>query len=245
MTPLTPDEIQAKSFTSAMRGYDKEEVDEFLRELSVVYAEALRTSRLVASPADPVESLGSEVTEVLRTARDAAQALTERSKAEADQIRKRAADKALEIRRQAQEESEKKIFTATAEAKKTLQEAQEHAARAVRTAEEQAAKLRKETAQEVTWIRDEARREASHLLDDATAKHKLLVQHEENLRDKVASAQEALGILKGALDDADDAAALAAEPVELAGTGKSDQRVWSEKEIIGGEPKPVPAAPPK
>ena len=228
-----------------MRGYDKEEVDAFLHELAVAYGEAVRAGRLATSPADPVESLGSEVTEVLRSARDAAEALTERSKAESDQIRKRAADKALEVRRQAQEESEKRIVSATAEAKKTLEDAQQRAARAVKTAEEQAAKIRKDTAQEVNRIREDARREASRLLDDATAKHKQLVDHEQNLRDKVDSAQEALALLKGALDDADDAAASAGEAVQLPGTGKSDQRVWSEREIVGGEPKPVPAARPK
>lgn len=241
MSPLRPDDIRSKTFPIVMRGYDKEQVDAFIEELAAEYKELQRTRP--ATPPDPVESLGAEVTEVLRSARDAAESLQKRSQAEAEQIRKRAADKALEVRRKSQEEAERLVSSATAESKKKLADAEERASRAIKAAEDQASKIREETARDVSRIRDKARKEASDLLDDATTKHQRLVKHEEELRNKVGSAQEALQALKRALDDADDAAASANEVTELPGTGKSDKRVWNQKEIVSSDPKPVPATP--
>ncbi len=243
MSPLTPDQINSKTFSTAMRGYEKDEVDAYLKELSEEYAAALERP---TAAVDPVEKLGAEVTDVLRSARDAAESLRERSSAEAEQIRKRAAEKALELRRKAQEEAEAAIQSAQAEAKKTLELAQARAEQAIRQAEEQAARQRREVAEEVNRIREKTKREAADLLDGAVAKHERLVSHEEQLRARVEAAQASLEELQRALDLADESAEDARhEPPPVPGTGRSDERVWTPEEIASSEPKPVPAVQPK
>jgi DivIVA domain-containing protein len=42
---FTPEEVENKEFLTTMRGYDKEEVDAFLRAVASDYREAIRQAR--------------------------------------------------------------------------------------------------------------------------------------------------------------------------------------------------------
>jgi DivIVA domain-containing protein len=89
--PLTPDEIEAKEFVVALRGYDPGEVSAFLREVAADYRELERQvkglGRGSAALPHPVEGLMERLSAVLRTATDEASEILAAAEREAAQIR--------------------------------------------------------------------------------------------------------------------------------------------------------------
>jgi DivIVA domain-containing protein len=72
--PFSPEEIESKEFLITLRGYDKDEVQAFLRAVAADYrslADSSRTSAPVTT-SNPFESLGEEVGTVLKVARESA-----------------------------------------------------------------------------------------------------------------------------------------------------------------------------
>lgn len=88
--PLSPEEIEGKHFLMALRGYDKDQVDAFLRELAAEQqallhsAEAVREAREAGGPRtgpDPFDGFAAQLESILRHAAE-----------QADHIRSAAAD---------------------------------------------------------------------------------------------------------------------------------------------------------
>ncbi|HZT64171.1 MAG TPA: DivIVA domain-containing protein [Acidimicrobiales bacterium] len=109
---ITPEEIEHKQFMPAVRGYDREEVDAFLRavaaDLRRLTGELEQASeRASAVERDSYDRLGTEVANILRSARDAADATTEEARHAAERTLGEAAEEADRIRREAQAEAER------------------------------------------------------------------------------------------------------------------------------------------
>ena len=68
--PASPDELENKRFVAALRGYDKDEVDAYLRELAQELREAQAAMATATREArqDPYEDLGREVAAIARAA---------------------------------------------------------------------------------------------------------------------------------------------------------------------------------
>src|SRR5690606_20872900 len=120
--PLSPDEIERRTFAIEDRGYDRDEVRVFLLEVAAALRLALHTTRpptpeAPARPApapapasadqdgDPFGRFGAEVAEVLRAAHDAVAALHHQADAEIAARHVEAIAEADELRRQAEAEA--------------------------------------------------------------------------------------------------------------------------------------------
>jgi cell division initiation protein len=110
---LEPDDLEKKEFLVSLRGYDREEVDEYLREV----AEELRRlrtasgsqARAVEIRADPTAAyrqVGQETSKILIAAEETANEIRERAKAEAAQLVSDARAEADQIVRKAQAEKQ-------------------------------------------------------------------------------------------------------------------------------------------
>ncbi len=195
--PLSPEEISNRDFLVALRGYDKAEVEAFLRDVASQYADLMAEvvrAREEASTgsvpaADPFLDLGDHVASLMRTASEAAA-----------QLRTEAEQEATSIRTGAQEEA----AHAAAEARLELDAASELRAQA----EREAAQLRAAAREEVARIRNEAgqmldaaretratvEREAKELRESA-ARHEqeLRARAEQTVAQLVASAKQEIG----------------------------------------------------
>jgi DivIVA domain-containing protein len=161
--PLTPDEIKAQKFPVALRGYEKEDVDDFLQRVAADYESAIAA---FASAGDPYASVGKEVEGVLRSAKESAQALRDQATQETGQMRREAAEEAVQLRRRAAEEAATTLEAAREKAMKLGREAE----RLVKSAKDQAKEARRQAAAETNEMRRLAADEAATTLESATAK---------------------------------------------------------------------------
>lgn len=138
--PFSPEEIESKEFLITLRGYDKDEVQAFLRAVAADYRGVVESARTPApvTTGNPFESLGEEVGTVLKVARESANAL-----------RQKAEDEAAATRRRAEEESAALRNAASAAAKRLTEEAERHAIEVRASAERDAGERLRETARRV------------------------------------------------------------------------------------------------
>lgn len=116
---LTPEQLDDTTFSPAVRGYNRAEVDAFVQQM----AETLRELRAAATPPPP-RSLGAEIDQLLEAARSSAEALTN----------------------DAQEKATALVADADARAKETIDNAEVRAREMVDAAEQRVATLGREEA---------------------------------------------------------------------------------------------------
>jgi DivIVA domain-containing protein len=183
--PFSPEEIENKEFLITLRGYDKDEVQAFLRAVAADYrsvAESSRSSTAPVTASNPFESLGEEVGTVLKVARESA-----------NQLRQKAEDAAAAARRRAEEESAALRNAASAAAKRLTEEAERHAIE----------------------VRAAAEREAGDRLRETARRVERLQATETKLRQRLYSLEMMLQSMRQELDAADTAGVeLAATPPE-------------------------------
>ena len=137
--PFSPEEIESKEFLITLRGYDKDEVNAFLRAVAADYRSALsRQGTDISVPSSSYEALGTEISTVLSTAKQSAET-----------IRKRAEDDATELRRRAEEESRQLREAASRAAKRLTEEAERHSVEVRASAEREASERLRESARRV------------------------------------------------------------------------------------------------
>src|SRR5919109_868344 len=95
---FSPEDIESIEFSTTRRGYDKEEVDDFLRQL----ASEVR-SRAGEQEKNPYLSLGEEIARLLQHPREAAKKKTPDARHEAGTILSTARGDAEELERDARE----------------------------------------------------------------------------------------------------------------------------------------------
>ncbi len=169
--PLSPQEIERKHFLMALRGYDKDQVDAFLRELAAEQqalleaVDAARTERGTGNSQkapDPFENLAVQIKSILKHAAE-----------QADQLRSAAAD---DVARQLEAARRELVKAGTIRA----------------AAEQEAAKARREL-QNARSVRAEAESQAAatiehgqHQLRDLKAEMTAAAQRVDDLREAAA-----------------------------------------------------------
>jgi DivIVA domain-containing protein len=97
--PFAPHEIEHKKFVVALRGYQTDEVDSFLRAVAADYRALLEAARAVPPEAHQPAHLIAEIERVMGSAR-------EQAEQEAAEIRRAAEAEAADIRAAANAEAE-------------------------------------------------------------------------------------------------------------------------------------------
>ena len=123
-----PGEIRDVSFTVALRGYDRGEVDSYVERVNRVIAELeVRSSPQNAVKA-ALDRVGEQTAGVLQQAREAAEELTATALAESDHAARRARVEASELLERARAESRDVVEQAIEEADQLRERAQSRAA---------------------------------------------------------------------------------------------------------------------
>ena len=186
----SPDSIRNKEFATVRRGYDPDQVHDYLnqvagwidqleRELRQARTELSAMSRRrMQSEKDPYERLGSRVAEILRTAEQFA-----------EETRRAATDEVNNQLAQAKEKSDRQLQEARDKAEKQLADARTEAEKLRRDAKSEAQRLR--VAADAAIVR--ARTEAEALLQN-------LVQRRDALLSELHSYRERLMGLVGSLE---------------------------------------------
>ncbi|HET9075377.1 MAG TPA: DivIVA domain-containing protein [Acidimicrobiales bacterium] len=216
---LTPELIQAQSFTAAFRGFDQGEVRSFLNRVATEMrawrerAEQLESAwhsaeeRAARPPVLDEDTLmaavGEETASILRTARAAA----------------------TEMRSRATEDSERMVAEARAEAEQLLGSARSEAERLMEEARSEAEKHRSEADAETEKLLSEARAESERLLGEARseAEHLTTSAGEAAARTAAGAEDAAARLMSGARSEA-------AEILEKARTESETMRAAAEKD---------------
>jgi DivIVA domain-containing protein len=182
---ILPEEITNKNFSVTYgRGYDRREVDEFLKEVAADYSAAIEKIALSADESMvSIEGVGEQVKSVLRTAKSSAENVLQSARKDADAMVAESKRKAVDMRR-----------ASVAHLKKEHEEASKRAKKIIEMAEKSAAELKHET-----------ERQRKTLVAEAERRHEDLVRHENELVRKVSAvhslADQLLGIAKGEARD--------------------------------------------
>jgi DivIVA domain-containing protein len=123
-----PAEIRDVSFATALRGYDRAEVDRYVERVNRVIAELEVRSSPQNAVRAALDRVGEQTAGVLQQAREAADELTATALAEAEHATRRARVEAKELLDRAQAESREVVERATTEAERLLEHAQARAA---------------------------------------------------------------------------------------------------------------------
>jgi cell division initiation protein len=130
---VSPEEIEKATFATALRGYDRDEVDSYLRSLAVDLKEAekQRTERFY-------QSLGEEMGGLLQHARDSSDAMVKEAEEESKRLRDSARSDAEQMRADASKDAKETRANAESEAAANIAEAEQRAADTRTKAEEDA-----------------------------------------------------------------------------------------------------------
>lgn len=171
---ITPSEIRHAEFRNTLRGLDRSEVEQFLTRLAnVVEGLQEQNRRLVAAAAEipdrdlehEFETIGREVTDILQSAREAAESM-----------RERAALDAARWRSEAMEEADKNRKDAAADSEALRRDAWTTGTAMLTQAAEEARKMREQADRDVLTIQGEAEREAHRLTSGARREAEDLVR---------------------------------------------------------------------
>lgn len=102
--PFSSQEIENKEFVLALRGYHRDEVKAFLRAVAADYRSALEGPRDEAGAR--LESLSTELAEVVRSAGESTESLRRRLQDEAAAVRRRAEQEAADLHATAEAEAQ-------------------------------------------------------------------------------------------------------------------------------------------
>jgi DivIVA domain-containing protein len=171
--PLAPKDIASKKFSITRgRGYDRDEVETYLSQISSAYVTALDSGR--EAPSRMLDRLGHEVAAILRAANESGATLRREAEEEAENLRRAAIEEADALRRQARDD-------AIAERDKTDKELRS---------------LMEDSRNRAQEIRDTADRESKKLLDEAIRRYDRLQAHERKLRERVDAMERVLVMLR-------------------------------------------------
>ncbi|MDQ4058562.1 MAG: DivIVA domain-containing protein [Actinomycetota bacterium] len=135
---LTPEEIETASFTIGLRGYDKQEVEDYL----VAVADHIRVISDVSRSA--YVDLGDEMGQLLQHARDSADEMTRKAQEEATSLRAEVDAEAADKRRDADEYRQRAKDEVGEEVKRIREGAEEQARGIIEDAQRRIVTLQQE-----------------------------------------------------------------------------------------------------
>jgi DivIVA domain-containing protein len=164
-----PADIRDVSFATAVRGYDRREVDAYVERVNRVIAE-LEVSRSPQSAVKhALDRVGEQTSGVLQRAREVAEDLTGTALAEADHATRRAKVEAEEMVEQAQMQAHQHRGQAKEQADEILARARGEAAQSLERGEEELRRLEQQTQERLDALRsqiDEAEKARMRLLGE-------------------------------------------------------------------------------
>src|SRR5438477_10195497 len=90
--PLSPEDIESKRFVPEIRGYDRNEVDAYLREVAAQYRDlqqrhhdVLQAAEVPETGGDRFENLGEHVAAIVRLAEEQAEEIRAAARTEAQE----------------------------------------------------------------------------------------------------------------------------------------------------------------
>jgi DivIVA domain-containing protein len=248
---LSSEDISNRQFSLTRgRGYDKGEVDNFLRQVAEEFEAMAKKASGVEARRDGYEELGQEVSTVLRATRISADEIRREAEDRARAIEQAAEQNAIEREREATRTAKAVVDAGHAEAEKTRAEAQ-------RFADEERAQAEREHAEfvkEAESILVHAREQAEHLIQQsqrfadeqlesakrdraelaARAKERLHA-YDLKLRERVNELSKAVSTFEAILDEE----ANLENPRQGLDLAPGDQRVESLNEAQAlAEPRP-------
>lgn len=199
---LSTDEVEARAFPIVRRGYDRDEVDSFLRRVAQNYREALERAReaealvqqALAEPprGEAFEDLGGRVAAILRSASDVAEGIKAEAEEEAAAIRQEAHAAAEHVRREAAEhlaEAERVRAAAEQEAERVLAEARSEGIELVAAARERAAEVKQLSEQRASTLERATRANVEALVAEARRDYEHLLALQQQCIDRLASVE--------------------------------------------------------
>ena len=122
---VTPEAIERADFPTALRGYDKEEVDAFLQEVAAEHRKLAAAASSATTGADkPYQRFGQDVGELLQQAKDFADRLKQRGEEEAGRLREEAKKAARETKERTKKEAEEIKASAEYSASERIKDAE-------------------------------------------------------------------------------------------------------------------------
>jgi DivIVA domain-containing protein len=167
-------EVTGVDFSSSRRGYDRDEVDQFVERVSriVVELEAMRSPDAVIERA--LADVGEETSAILRRARKAAEEII----ADAEEHARDRSEQVEAQARELQEEADRYNARVRADAEQVLSDARSEADQIVSHARAEAGRLRDDATTEVTRVRGDADRYraqvTAHIEQLAQERHRLI-----------------------------------------------------------------------
>jgi len=220
-----PADLRNVSFPLAVRGYDRDAVETYVRRVNRAIAELEVTRSPQAAVRHAVERVGEQTKTILDEARESAEKITNTAQAEADEIVAQAKAKAADL-----------VVGASTEADRVRAESDELVARAKAQAEEIVAKAKANAEQR----KGESERELTELREQAEARIRELEADTATLWDR---RHELLGDIDRMADQLHEAAREAAGRFARAGSEKAADPAGAEETAI--LPKPPVSKRPK
>ncbi len=217
---LTPDQIEARSFTSGFRGYDQSEVREFLSRVAAeVRALRDRGDRLESAwhsaeerAARPpvldedtlISAVGEETATILRAARAAAADLRTRAGEDAERVLADARTRSVEITAEAEAVLSRETRTAEEAASRLIEAARSEAAEVVDKARVDADTIRAAAEQERALTVEGAISTRERILDDLSRRRRVASVQIEQLRAGRERLLESYAVVRRTLEEVND-----------------------------------------
>jgi DivIVA domain-containing protein len=228
---MEPEDIEGREFFVGLRGYDRDEVNQFLAELAAEHRALLDELQGNAPVArDPFEDLGANVTAILRTANESATTITAEAEATATELREQAEQYAERVRQKADEDALRILYDAEdelgrrrteldaeaerlqnaasetdAESERILEEARHHAREILERAHEEAGRLLNEADGRAATIEADAeergRERARVRVEEAVFRLADATRRHEDLRARLAETSDEIQLVLMALGE--------------------------------------------
>jgi DivIVA domain-containing protein len=196
-------DIANKKFTVVMRGYDRDEVDEFLSKLELSFKGALHEATQI-SASDLAARLGQEVGSVLASAEQAADKVRRSAAQDAARIRGQAEHEASAIRQAALEEVEALPRAAAEEAEEIIKQAEADATSIRDRATADAGEVIREAKMIATRLENAAKAQCAELLDDALRRRRVLDERQREITKRIDYLDEAFAELRKVTEEFPD-----------------------------------------
>jgi DivIVA domain-containing protein len=212
---VVPPEIRNVSFHAAVRGYDRDQVDAYVKQVNRIIAELEVSSSPRAAVRHALDRVGDQVHGILQRARETADDVTSGAVQEAEEITARAKAEAAEIVVNASTEADavkaeagSLASVARAESEEILARARSEAEQIVSTAQAQASEHMKRTEGEADAIRKQAALDLRGIEQEVDS----IVATRDDLLDEIRLIAEQLNDLVGAKGPEETPAGDGAEP---------------------------------
>jgi DivIVA domain-containing protein len=181
-----PADIRDVSFPGAVRGYDRQAVDAYIRRVNTVIAELEVSRSPQAAVRHALDKVGRQTSGILQRARETADEMSATAWAEADRTTGRANTKAEEISAEANAAAEQTIARAKAEAEETTARAKAEAEEVLARSRAEAAERLQRLEQETAALQEQAEARLRTLDTDTEAVWRERAELVEELRELAA-----------------------------------------------------------